>query len=92
MDNKTDNMQECLHREYDFIYNYIIAKKYSPSFEEIKEACGLRSKASVSVHLCKLKELGYIDYDPFISRSIILKKYQYILKNIPSQEENNENK
>ena len=38
---------------YDVIVNFIKANKYSPSYEELKQLCGLRSKSNVHriIHL-----------------------------------------
>jgi SOS-response transcriptional repressor LexA len=38
---------------YDVIVNFIKTNKYSPSYEELKQLCGLRSKSGVHriVHL-----------------------------------------
>jgi SOS-response transcriptional repressor LexA len=49
---------------FDFIVNFKAAHDgNSPSFCDIKQACGLRSKNSVSYHMVKLVKAGTIEYD-----------------------------
>ena len=42
----------------------------APSFEEMKEAMGLKSKSGVKNLLNGLKERGAVDYVPFKSRTV----------------------
>ena len=55
---------------YDFIAEFIQANGYSPSFEEIGEALGLSSLATVHKHITNLEEKGFLRRDYNRSRSI----------------------
>src|SRR5271156_1245317 len=57
---------------YDFISRFVVEKEYSPSFEEIKEAMGLNSLASVHKHVTNLEKKGLLTRDYNRSRSIDL--------------------
>ena len=47
----------------EFIIMYIKNHGYSPTFQEIGEAVGLRSKSSVSAHIKKMLDSGMIETD-----------------------------
>ncbi len=49
---------------YDFISRFVAEKGYSPSFEEIKEAMGLNSLATVHKHVTNLEKKGSIASPP----------------------------
>ena len=66
---KTTDLEQ---RMLDYIFHYLQSQGYSPAFEEIKEALGLRSKSWVSRHLKKLKAEGRLDLTPNTPRSIRL--------------------
>jgi repressor LexA len=55
---------------YDFIYNFVQEKGYSPSFEEIGGGLGLSSLATVHKHICNLEKKGLIKRLYNQSRSI----------------------
>src|SRR5689334_8899704 len=55
---------------YDFISEFVAAKGYSPSFEEIGEALGLSSLATVHKHISNLESKGLLKRDYNRSRSI----------------------
>ena len=57
---------------YDFISRFVAEKGYSPSFEEIKEAMGLNSLATVHKHVTNLEKKGLLTRDYNRSRSIDL--------------------
>src|ERR1700721_2472342 len=57
---------------YDFISRFVAEKQYSPSFEEIKEAMGLNSLATVHKHITNLEKKGLLTRDYNRSRSIDL--------------------
>ena len=57
---------------YDFISRFVAEKQYSPSFEEIKEAMGLNSLATVHKHVTNLEKKGLLTRDYNRSRSIDL--------------------
>lgn len=55
---------------YDFISEFVQAKGYSPSFEEIGEGLGLSSLATVHKHISNLEQKGLLRRDYNRSRSI----------------------
>ena len=55
---------------YDFISGFVASKGYSPSFEEIGEALGLNSLATVHKHISNLESKGLLKRDYNRSRSI----------------------
>ena len=57
---------------YDYLADFIARNGYSPSFEEIGEAMGLSSLATVHKHLNNLEEKGLLKRDYNRSRSIDL--------------------
>lgn len=46
---------------YVFLGHYIAEHGYAPSFQEIREACGLRSVGTVSYRMAQLERKGYIE-------------------------------
>lgn len=48
---------------YDFIVDYTKKNLYSPSYQEICEATGLKSKSSIYVYIKDLKAYGLIETD-----------------------------
>lgn len=64
---KLSNPQQQI---YDFIVSFTDAHSYPPSVREICEAVGLRSTATVHVHLKNLEQRGLIVRDPNKQRSI----------------------
>lgn len=54
----------------DFVTDFISSKRYSPSLEEIAEAFGLSSVATVHKHVSNLEAKGFIRRDWNRSRSI----------------------
>ena len=57
---------------YDFISDFVQKNQYSPSFEEIREAMGLNSLATVHKHISNLETKGLLTRDYNRSRSIDL--------------------
>lgn len=55
---------------YDFLAEFVARNGYSPSFEEIGEAMGLRSLATVHKHINNLQEKGLLNRSYNRSRSI----------------------
>jgi repressor LexA len=55
---------------YDFIAGFVQSNGYSPSFEEIGEALGLSSLATVHKHISNLEEKGFLRRGYNRSRSI----------------------
>jgi len=64
----TPRQKDCL----DFISSHWLEKGYAPSYDEIKEALGAKSKSSVAALVSKLEERGYIQRMPNLARSIRL--------------------
>ena len=58
---------------FNFIQSYIQKNGNAPSFDEMKNFMGLRSKSSIFQYLDYLQENKYIDRDKLKSRSIKLK-------------------
>jgi len=54
----------------DCIIRYTAARGYSPTFQEIADALGIRAKSAVHRRVHALKERGYIDLVPDKNRSI----------------------
>jgi len=55
---------------YDYLADFVVRNGYSPSFEEIGEAMGLSSLATVHKHISNLEEKGLLKRDYNRSRSI----------------------
>lgn len=55
-----------------FIESYITDKGYSPSFAEIAEGIGLKSKAPVHDMVQRLADRGYLSFTPGKARSIVI--------------------
>jgi repressor LexA len=64
----TPRQHECLN----FIKSFWSENDYAPSFEEIKNALGAKSKSSVTGLVSKLEARGYIQRMPNLARSIRL--------------------
>lgn len=62
----TPNMKKMM----DIIKKYIKTNGFSPSYEELKQLCGLRSKSGVHRYLHCLKERGYINFKYNMKRGI----------------------
>lgn len=54
------------------IKKFLKNNKYSPSYEELKQVIGLKSKSVVHSHLHCLKKRGYIMFKPGARRSIMV--------------------
>ena len=59
---------------YDMISDFVVKHGYSPSFDEIREALGLNSLATVHKHISNLEKKGLLHRDYNRSRSIDLLK------------------
>jgi repressor LexA len=62
----TPRQKECL----DFIKAFWAENEFAPSFEEIKDTLGAKSKSSVTGLVSKLEARGYIERIPNLARSI----------------------
>ena len=67
LDELAEYRQSDIH---EFIGNFIAAHGFSPSFREIMEGCGFNSTSSVAHHLSKMRDMGKIDYQDRIARSV----------------------
>lgn len=56
----------------NFIETFTLDKGYAPSYDEIREALGLSSLATVHKHIHNLKERGWLRVDEHRSRSLEL--------------------
>jgi repressor LexA len=54
------------------ISKFIKKNKYSPSYEELKQLCGLRSKSGVHRYLNNLKERGYVMFKRNAKRNVMV--------------------
>ncbi len=54
------------------IQGFIDANGYSPSYEELKQLNGMKSKSNVHAYVQGLKRRGYLDDIPYSKRSIVL--------------------
>mgnify|MGYP003139244691 CR=1 FL=1 len=62
----TAKQQKC----FKFIKNYIAKKTVPPSYQEIAEAVGLKSKNSINKYISSLEERGWLKRIPGKARSI----------------------
>jgi repressor LexA len=54
------------------IKDFIAANGYSPSYEEMKQMNGMRSKSNVHSYVYALKKRGYLDIIRHSKRSIVV--------------------
>ena len=54
------------------IKDFIAANGYSPSYEEMKQMNGMRSKSNVHAYVYALKKRGYLDIIRHSKRSIVV--------------------
>lgn len=62
----------------EYIISYICSHGYSPRYEEIGYAVGLRSKSSVHRQLYRLREEGKIDFIEHEPRTITVPGYSFV--------------
>jgi len=55
----------------EFIREFWEENQYSPSYEEIKDALGLKSKSGVAFLVTKLEEQGFVRRRPNETRSVL---------------------
>ncbi|MCM3110698.1 transcriptional regulator [Lederbergia lenta] len=70
-------MTELTNRQKDVlnaIEFYVSDKGYSPSYRELSKMIGIASVSTMSGHLDKLKEKGYITFAPGRPRTIRIEK------------------
>jgi len=56
----------------DIIKKYLEANEHAPSYEELKQLCGLRSTSGVHRYLHYLRERGYITFKDHMKRGIMV--------------------
>jgi len=54
------------------IKKYLKTNNHAPSYEELKQLCGLRSKSGVHRYLHCLRERGYINFKDHMKRGIMV--------------------
>ena len=54
------------------IKDFVAANGYAPSYEEMKQMNGLRSKSNVHAYVYSLKKRGYVDVIRHSKRSIVV--------------------
>ena len=59
---------------YEYIGEYIENNSYPPTIREIAEGVGLSSPATVHGHLSRLKNKGFVDFEPTRPRTLRLIK------------------
>jgi repressor LexA len=64
----TPKMKKILHE----IQAFNESNGYSPSYEELKQLIGLKSKSNIHRYVHTLKKRGYIDFLPAQSRSMVI--------------------
>jgi repressor LexA len=55
---------------YDFIQAFIKMRGFSPSYSEIAQGLGMRSKSNIHRHIHTLKERGLLQIKPHMIRSM----------------------
>lgn len=79
MDNELQRQGvETRQNIYDFLVKFITENGYAPSFREIADGTGLKSKAYVYNHLQILEMLGKIHMEKNKPRAISLTGYKFI--------------
>lgn len=63
---------------FKYIDSYLKKHGIAPSFEEMKEACGLKSKSGVFSLMKSLIDRGFIEQLPYRARAMSIKKYPEI--------------
>ena len=52
---------------------FIHQNGYSPSYEEMKQMNGMKSKSNVHEYIKNLEKRGYLTYEKYCNRTIMLK-------------------
>jgi SOS-response transcriptional repressor LexA len=71
-------MKERHKQIRDFIVQYIKARGYPPSYQEIGEGVGLYSKQSVHENIQQMNDLGIINAVPVQPRCISVPGYEFV--------------
>jgi SOS-response transcriptional repressor LexA len=56
----------------DIIKKYLKTNEHAPSYEELRQLCGLKSKSNVHRYLHCLRERGYITFKDHMKRGIMV--------------------
>lgn len=70
-------MKERHKQIKDFIVQYMISHGYVPSYQEIGEGVGIKSRATVYVNIRQMNELGIIKAVPVQPRCISVPGYEF---------------
>ena len=70
-------MKERHKQIKDFIVQYIKAHGYPPSYQEIGEGVGMKSRATVYTNIQQMNELGIIKAVPGQPRCISVPGYEF---------------
>jgi len=62
------------HAALTFVEGYILVHGFSPSLAEVADALGLVTRSSANRVLSLLRERGYVDWKPGVSRSLHITK------------------
>jgi len=56
----------------DIVKKYLKTNDHAPSYEELKQLCGVKSKSNVHRYLHCLRERGYINFKDHMKRGIMV--------------------
>ena len=70
-------MKERHKQIKDFIVQYMISHGYAPSYQEIGEGVGMKSRATVYANIQQMNELGIIKAVPVQPRCISVPGYEF---------------
>ena len=56
----------------DIVKKYLKTNEHAPSYEELRQLCGLKSKSNVHRYLHCLRERGYINFKNHMKRGIMV--------------------
>mgnify|MGYP003627637916 FL=1 len=56
----------------EVLRGFIKQNGYSPSFEEMKQLNGMKSKDNVYQYVNNLKKRGYVDFQKYLKRTVVV--------------------
>jgi SOS-response transcriptional repressor LexA len=71
-------MKERHKQIKDFIVQYIISHGFPPSYQEIGEGVGMKSRATVYANIRQMNDLGIIQAVPVQPRCISVPGYRFV--------------
>jgi len=71
-------MKERHKQIKDFIVQYIKAHGYPPSYQEIGDGVGMKSRATVYANIRQMNDLGIIQAVPVQPRCISVPGYEFV--------------